>query len=198
MIDPANITDFSRTECELESFALFSVLVAGKTALYVAKALDRLLRRAHEMYDIEGFRPFESLRPFRRDRLGRFLWKHGIGCHTLKSRSIHQLVRSGLDLKTCSVQDLEAIHGIGPKTARFFVLHTRKDARVAALDTHILRYMRDQGYEAPRGTPGSPKQYRHWEEVFLGLADKSGKTVAEFDLGIWNEYSRKIDTGDKT
>jgi thermostable 8-oxoguanine DNA glycosylase len=71
-------------------------------------------------------------------------------------------------------------------------LHTRKDARVAALDTHILKYMRDCGYEVPKSTPGSKKQYKKIEEQFLQLADESGQTVADFDLSIWKKYSKSL------
>lgn len=93
-----------------------------------------------------------------------------------------------LNLKSCSVDDLENIYGIGPKTARCFLIHSRPNMRFAGLDTHILKYLRGLGYEVPKTTP-TGKKYKEIEQIFLNLVDKSGKSVAEFDLEIWRKYS---------
>lgn len=112
----------------------------------------------------------------------------GIGCYNNKAKSIHQLAHAGLDLRTCTVDELEGIHGIGPKTARMFVLHTRPAAEVAALDVHILHYMSDRGISVPKSTP-SGRRYKELETKFLEMARKAGKTPADFDLEIWRKYS---------
>jgi thermostable 8-oxoguanine DNA glycosylase len=102
-------------------------------------------------------------------------------------------VNSGIDLKTCTVDDLESIPGIGPKTARCFLIHSRPNQQLGALDTHILRYMREQGYDVPKSTPSS-KKYKEVEKKWLKLANeiskKTGKTLAEVDLDIWRKYAR--------
>ncbi|NBP02621.1 MAG: hypothetical protein EBU90_21370 [Proteobacteria bacterium] len=98
------------------------------------------------------------------------------------------LASRGLDLKTCSVSDLESVRGIGPKTARCFLMHSRRGARYAGLDTHALKYMREKGIDVPKSTP-TGKKYLELEAKFLELADRSGKSVAEFDLEIWRHYS---------
>jgi thermostable 8-oxoguanine DNA glycosylase len=113
----------------------------------------------------------------------------GIGCYNNKAKSMWDLVNKGLDLKKCSVEDLESVHGIGPKTARCFIIHSRKNARHAGLDTHILKFLREKGHEVPKATP-TGKKYRELEGVFLDYADKSGKSVAEFDLDIWRHYAK--------
>jgi len=45
MIDPSNITNFDRTDGELEEFALFAPAVAGKTADVQASKVNELLQR---------------------------------------------------------------------------------------------------------------------------------------------------------
>lgn len=189
MVDPVNFTNFNRTEVELEEVALFSVLVAGKNALSTARSLETLLASAHWKLGIYGrFCPFHALRQFSMEELPQMLIDSGIGCYNSKSKSVYELVRSNLDLRTCSVADLEKIHGIGPKTARMFVLHTRPNSDVAALDVHILHYMSDNGVDVPRSTP-TGKRYRELEKKFLEMAKKAKKSVADFDLEIWRKYS---------
>ena len=114
----------------------------------------------------------------------------GIGCQTIRAKSLQSLLESHLDLRTCTVDQLEQISGVGPKTSRFFILHSRLNARVAALDVHILRYLKSLGYNVPTVTP-TGKNYRKIEEIFLQEADKSGMTVADFDLFIWNMSTAK-------
>jgi thermostable 8-oxoguanine DNA glycosylase len=96
-----------------------------------------------------------------------------------------------LNLRTCTVDDLETIRGIGMKTSRLFVLHTRKDSMCIPLDVHILHYLRDNGYDVPKATPGSKKKYRIIEKLCVQLARKAGKSCADWDLDIWNVYRKK-------
>jgi hypothetical protein len=189
MVDPIHFTKFDRTVVELEEMALFSLLVAGKNALTTAKGLDRFLQRSH--IGLDEFQPFVSLRPFTQNNIETMLSASGIGCYKSKSIGVHQLVHSGIDLRTCSADDLEKIHGIGLKTSRMFILHSRRNAEVACLDVHILRYMADRKYDVPKTTPSSKKKYLEIQDRFLTLARGSGLSVAEFDLQIWNNYRKK-------
>lgn len=192
MIDPTKITNFKSTKEELEEALLFWVAVAGKSAIPTAKRLDQLLR------DVSAL-PFAPLKPFddlRREGtspviMAELLKKYGFGCYQSKGKTFYDLMQRNLDLKTCTVDDLMAIHGIGPKTARCFLIHTRPNARYAGLDTHILRYLRDQGHNAPMSTP-TGKKYLLWEKVFLDLVP-ADKPVAELDLEIWRLYSGNDD-----
>jgi thermostable 8-oxoguanine DNA glycosylase len=191
MVDPINFTNFNRTDVELEETALFSVLVAGKNALVTAKSLENLLVTAHKQVEFKERQPFNCMKQFKRSKLADLLHEHGIGCYTSKSRSVDELVNSELDLRNCSVEDLEEIYGIGSKTARMFVMHTRPNQEYAALDVHILKYLRDCGYDVPGNTPGSKNKYKELEVIFLELAKKHGKTPADFDLDLWREYRNK-------
>jgi thermostable 8-oxoguanine DNA glycosylase len=69
------------------------------------------------------------------------------------------------------------------------LVHSRENARYACLDTHVLKYLRDIGIDAPKSTP-TGKHYTRLETIFLNLADDKQMTPAQFDLWIWNNYSR--------
>jgi thermostable 8-oxoguanine DNA glycosylase len=81
------------------------------------------------------------------------------------------------------------IHGIGPKTSRFFILWTRPHERYAALDVHILRWLRGLGHNAPRSTPNGRK-YGELEKIFLSEADKRGLSPGELDAQVWEAGRR--------
>jgi hypothetical protein len=187
MIDPTKITKFNRTKNELEEFILFAILVAFRDANVIAKTLDRMLNEIN----CRGS-PFHKFKWYDDNfNLKDLLVRHGTGLFAMKSRAVSEVVHSGLDLKTCTLNDLLGVYGIGRKTATFFLLHTRENARLACLDTHILACMRDLGYaNVPRQTP-SPRKYLFLEGEYLSLVDKSGYSASELDLIIWNTYSGK-------
>jgi thermostable 8-oxoguanine DNA glycosylase len=183
MIDPTKITNFNSTDNELEEVLLFWVLVAGKNASTISKALEKILN------SLKGSTPFEKIRGIEKNNLPSLLKNHGIGCYNNKAKALWELVNSNLNLRTCSVEDLEKIYGIGSKTARCFIVHSRPNSTHACLDTHVLKFLRAKGHKVPKGTPSSKKQYKELEQVFLNYVKESGKSVAEFDLEVWNSYA---------
>jgi thermostable 8-oxoguanine DNA glycosylase len=190
MIDPINFTNYRRTSEELEEAILFGLLVAGKNALTTARLLDKFLRD----YDHIGNSPFEIFSRFELTKLPQLsvaLKDYGFGCYNAKAKGIHALVRANFDLRTCTVDDLEKIPGIGMKTSRLFVLHNRKDAKCIPLDVHILHYLKDLGYEVPKVTPNSKKTYLTIEKLCIQLAKQAGKSCADWDLSVWNMYRAK-------
>ena len=97
-----------------------------------------------------------------------------------------------LDAKNLKLPELESIYGIGPKTARFFLLHSFPDQNYAVLDTHILAWMREvRKYQVPKSTP-SGKKYLELEGWFLFEAHLRDMTPAELDILIWNQRSHKF------
>lgn len=209
MVDPANITDFNLSKHQLEERILFWVCAAGKNGRTAAKCLDKffkLMRAWYKSLDMPYPKsPFLAIRKMNEWHKGRpganggFIAAGmkicGIGCSKNKSRAFLELAYSGLDLTDCTVEDLEKIHGIGPKTARAFLIHSRPDQEYACLDTHILKFMRAKGVDAPKTTP-TGKKYKEIEREFIRLARQARKSIAEFDLEIWNEYSVKPKTND--
>lgn len=183
MIDPSNITNFNLTDNELQEVVLFWICVAGKTATTMARNLDRML------FKLTGDIPFTKIKKVGAEKLPQTLKDFGIGCYNSKARSMWEIVNSNLDLRTCSIEDLEGIYGIGLKTSRCFVIHSRLGAKCAGLDTHVLKFLRNKGHNVPTSTPGSKKKYLEVEKLFLRYVYESGKTVADFDLDVWKSYA---------
>ena len=193
MINPEIITNYDQTDRELEEFLLFWICAAGKNGRTAARCLEGLLN------DINGhdIGPFNAIKiwgyyehPETQEGWPEMLRNNGIGCFNSKAKTMFQLATSGLDLRTCTASDLESIHGIGPKTARCFLLHSRENAQVAGLDTHMLKYLKSLGHDVPKSTP-TGKKYLTLEKTVLSLAKEAGMTPADFDLKIWLKYSTK-------
>lgn len=175
---------------ELQSRLIYAMIVAGKSAAFADKATKAFLshRRADEL-------PFEMVvRTIQLDTLDRDLRRARTGNYTKLKGALTWIAVHGheMDLSKATPEELEFIPGVGPKTSRFFILWTRPDARYAALDVHILRWLRAEGYLAPWTTPGDQEKYRHWEQVFLAEADKRGLTPAVLDAQIWEAGAKQV------
>lgn len=198
MIDPEKVTNYEQTDKQLEEFILFWVCAAGKNGRTAARCLDGLLN------DIGGhdMGPFNAIKiwgyyehPETLEGWPEMLRNNGIGCYNSKSKTMFQLAISGLNLHTCTASDLESIYGIGCKTARCFLLHSRKGVQVAGLDTHMLKHLRSLGYDdVPKSTP-TGKKYLELEKIVLGLAKEADMSPASLDLAVWNKYSIKSTSG---
>jgi thermostable 8-oxoguanine DNA glycosylase len=184
LIDPISITDFNADNNKLELLILFWVCAAGKNATTSARCLNDLL----ETWHTNESSPFEIIRKIDKiTDLALELKKFGIGCFNNKARAFKQLCSSEINLKTCTVDDLEKIYSIGCKTSRCFLLHSRPNQRLSGLDTHLLKFLRDEGYDVPKSTP-TGKKYKEIEKIFLNIADKRGMSPAKLDLMVWNIY----------
>ena len=194
MIDPNNVTNPARTPAELEEFLLFCVVVAGKNADQQSAKLERFLG---------GRRPFAYIRASHRDgKLGARLQEVRIGKYALLGRSFSELAHAETDLGAATWERLAQFPGIGIKTAKFFILHSRPRQMHGVLDTHVLAWMRDhwtphgpRGLAVPRHSPQDPKAYRFWETVYFGMVSdrhhRGGAPAAidwaKFDLDLWRE-----------
>ena len=127
--------------------------------------------------------------------LPQFLKRKGIGCYNNRAKTFrklnHKIWTSIKFLETATLEELEEIYGIGPKTSRFFLMHSRPNQRVAALDTHILKELNAQGVPAPKSTPAYGRKYKQLEQEFIRLADVAGMSVADYDLHIWKKWRKK-------
>jgi hypothetical protein len=195
MIQPDRITNYNRTAAELQEFLLFCICVHGKNANVQALKLHHFLEYlAHLTGQSQPFDMVNVARNFEEDDTGETLLdsalrKFKVGQYSRITQAIDDLLTLS-DLRTVTVQELESCFAVGPKTARFFIVHSRPSKEYAILDTHILKWMGVQGVEGvPKNTPQG-KWYSHFEKIFLTMVEKSGLTVAEFDLNIWKTYAR--------
>ena len=67
-------------------------------------------------------------------------------------------------------------------------LYDLRNAEYAALDVHILRWMKSLGYDAPKQTPVG-KKYKELENIFLNEAKQRNLTPGELDYIIWSNGS---------
>lgn len=185
MIDPHNITKFDRKIFELEEFWIFSICVANKEANRISRIVNDLIKHDY-------LTPFEVISDYlQQGILFDKLKEHRIGQYNRIFKALQQTIEHNIDIKTATVEDLENIHGIGPKTARFFIMHSRPNQQLAALDTHILKFLKEKGYNAPKSTP-TGKKYRELEENFLKEAKNVNMKPSDFDLYLWESYKRKL------
>jgi len=185
MIDPNDVTKFNRTDDELLEFWLFCLFVRGKNADVQAKKLAEFIgilggtQGLYSRVDQFGFPAIDDA--LRSVGAGQY----NTLSHAVNTTFVHIACGSDM-LRTYTPQQFEGIRGVGPKTARYFILHTRAKARVAALDTHILQFLGDRsGQDVPKTTPPAGRRYEKLEQDFLFYADFYGVDPAGFDLAIW-------------
>jgi thermostable 8-oxoguanine DNA glycosylase len=170
-------------EEELQARLIYSIIVAGKSARFT----ETVMRRLHGHAGADTL--FDMIRRWiAEDALDKMLRDCRTGNYTKLAKALRALVAAEIDLSSVLPEQLETIHGIGPKTSRFFVLWTRPGVNYAALDVHVLRWLKKLGHNAPRSTPTGAK-YRELELIFLEEAKKRGMTARELDAQIWDESS---------
>jgi hypothetical protein len=182
-MNPLEVTNYRRTDAELERFWLYGILVAGKGADWVSEVMDRLLADCDEP-------PIQWLDAMSSPLLHAHLMRHRIGQYTRIVRAIRE--SGNINLRTASIKELESVYGIGPKTARFFALHSREDCEpCAALDRQILKWLRSLGEEVPSETPSYLPRYHRLEQVCIELQKRhfSELTLAQSDLFVWAKMS---------
>ena len=171
---------------ELQYRIIYSVIVAGKSAKFADDAIVRFFSESN--FDL----PFDYVRwLIDCNILNEKMKMARVGNYKKISRFMAEIVDANFDLRTAIPEELERMHGIGPKTSRFFILWTRPNAQYAALDTHILKWLRAKGYDAPKSTPQNRSKYRKLEKIFIKEAGLLGKTPREFDHEIWSAYSNR-------
>ena len=194
-IDPYNITNFNRTEEELQLFLLFCIVVAGKTAYIQAEKLEQFLCSVNERLMMPDFvKPFQILISAE---------QHGILMEEIQKAKLGQyrkiysafkfITSYKLDLRKTTPDQLEVIPGVGMKSSRFFLLHSDMNYQnnIAILDTHILKFIKENiDNRAPKSTPTIRVTYKYWEDVFLLWCEQNNKNVADFDLEVWKSFAR--------
>ena len=195
MIDPYNITDYSRKRGELEEFLLFCIVVAGKTAYIQAQKLEDFLKSVNARLMMpESSSPFQILKSANQHGiLMEEIQKAKLGQYRKIYNGFKYITEREYDLTRMTPEDLELIPGVGMKTSRFFLLHSDKTYKdkIAIIDTHILKFIKENiDIRAPKSTPTIRVTYKYWEDRFLFWCEQNNKNVADFDLEVWKSYAR--------
>ena len=189
MINPAEVTNYNRTQSELQEFILFCINVAGKKSSIEAPKLEIFIQRAKDI--TKESTPFNCIKKLiKLGRLNEIMHWAKLSPYAQRYNS-YVAVSKIKDLQTVTLNRLLQVPGIGLKTARFFLSHSREDFDEPMLDTHILQFLRDQGYtDAPKSTPSNENTYYYFANIFKNIARQLGKSVTDLDLQIWKQYSK--------
>lgn len=189
MINPAEVTNYNRTQSELQEFLLFCINVAGKKSSIESPKLEVFIQRAKDI--TKETSPFNCIKKLiELGRLQEIMHWAKLSPYKQRYNSYVDVVKLG-DLQKVTLNRLLQVAGIGLKTARFFLSHSREDFDEPMLDTHILQFLRDNGYRhAPKSTPSNVGIYNYYANIFKMFARVSGKSVTDLDLEIWKQYSK--------
>jgi len=192
VIDPYDLTK-PWDAVRLQEWFLFGVCVAGKSARQTAAKVEALLEDMS--VQILASTSLGLVQPFARvkcaiklGKLGYYLRKHKLGQYKRINKAFRGIVK--INPATVTLEELEQIHGVGAKTARMLLLYTRPDQEMIPLDTHVLKWLRAHGYDAPKGTPPPGKKYRELELAFIREGKKRGLTPKEWDTKVWQMYAK--------
>jgi len=186
MIEPTQVTNYHRSDEELEEFMLFCIAVAGHNSDSTARLVNRLIARTNGSL----FDAFRS--PYHGMSIAEILEEWHLAPYNKNAPAVAGVLN--LNLRTCTLHDLLSIHGIGHKTARMFLLHSRPDEELVVLDVHMLRYLREEC--RMRGIPATTPN--KLSPTYLKIEEKAKRmvrtkfphlTFAEFDLGVWKQMS---------
>jgi hypothetical protein len=184
------------TRPELEWWILFGIAVAGKTAKVTEQKIKDFLDPGVTSRWKPHITPFEIVKFYiRYKQLDRHLHRAKLGKYKLLNKAYRVAVKLDTNMleyysPEYALGILMSIPGIGPKTARMILMYAfPHHANLwVPLDTHVLHWMRDQGYQAPRATP-TGNEYSRLESIFLWEAKDRGITARELDTEIWMKYS---------
>ena len=121
LIDPYKITNYNRTEDELQLFLLFCIVVAGKTAYIQAQKLSDFLTSINSRLMMpEQVSPFQLLKSAQQHGiLMEEIQKAKLGQYNKIYKAFNYLVNHTINLKPAEIKLLENIPGVGKKKSRF-------------------------------------------------------------------------------
>lgn len=194
MINPKKVTDYNRNEWQLQEFLLYCICVAGKKSEIESPKVRKFCMDGRMGF---GLKPFKLIQKLMRissveeDGLMQHLKKYKIAPYQQRYNSFKDVATLlNKNLNEVTLDELMQIRGLGTKSSRFFLTHSREDFNEAVIDTHILSFLKDQGHEdIPNVTPQSEKVYERLATLFKSYANFEGMSVADYDLKIWTQYS---------
>ncbi len=194
---------YDGTRAQKEQFLLTCVFVAGKNAAIQQKKVEEFVeaaKRSIGSFIVDSLGIFSALHnnaeseESLKETISALLKEVKVGQYSRITKCMTAICASvgsnRLDLLKCNRPSLTALPGIGYKTASFFMLYTRKGWKGACIDTHILKWLRDECklLNIPDKTPSLKAEYLKVETLFLEQALLQKKPVAQLDFEIWSKY----------
>ena len=193
MIDPKKVTDYNRNEWQLQEWLLYCVCVAGKKSEIESPKVRKFCLDPRFGFNLKPFdliRKLLGVSSVEEDGLMQHLKKYKIAPYKQRYNSFKDAVTLLPDnLSEVTLNELQEVRGISTKTSRFFLTHSREDFDEPVLDTHILRFLQEEGYRVPLSTPQNPDEYARVSKIFRQIANHEGKSVTDLDLEVWTQYS---------
>ena len=193
MIDPKKVTNYKRNQWQLQEFLLYCICVAGKKSEIESPKVRKFCMDARFGFNLLPFdliRKLLGVSSVEHDGLMQHLLKYKIAPYKARYNSFRDVVSLlPKDLNEVGLEDLMEVRGISTKTSRFFLTHSREDFNEPVLDTHILRFLSEEGYRVPSATPQNEAEYARVAKIFTRIANFEGKSVADLDLEVWKQYS---------
>ena len=195
MIKPDAITNFARTESQLQQFYIFCWFSKAAKAEQLAPKLNSFFEDLDELCeemqpDLAGATPFRQIwyvMNSGEDFLQDYLKQFKVGKYEAFAKGFFESLT--LSLPDCSLEQLCAVSGIGKKIARMFLLHSRPSQKYICLDTHLLKEARLMGVDAPKQSPQDGR-YEEIESEMISKLEKQGVAdFAKFDLDKWTFHA---------
>lgn len=195
-VDPYNLDQYRGSTAARQEALLYCLASPGRVAWVTARNLWLLLRLFPHESDGSHL-PYESIFSIL-PAPHRPLAMCGFGNRSQLARAWGYAVFNVDvdDLRHMTVANLVKIPHCGLKTARLIVENLvapeerhPQDRRIAILDVHVLRWLREHGHpDAPKTTPQNHSVYRIWESVWLDMRDAG---LADNDLRLWRSLARR-------
>ena len=210
-IDYKQPTKFNRNVTEMLEFLLWTTCTAGKSSAEITPKFNALSVK-HSLSNVILY-PVDTIKDILRDfkigqytriakawdYIGKAKWRIDKPKTADEAKIDNQYISSGVSLRHAPRDCFSWIDGVGMKTASFFVMSNRKWEEVATLDTHILKWLREEFPHfsdiIPKQTPTNRLLYKEIEALFVGatalMKHPNGNpyTCAELDLEIWKSYN---------
>lgn len=161
-----------------QAFLLFAIAVAGKKADTIVPKIRALLSES-----LPRELPFTYLLRLGREGIDRRIREISLGRYNTLAPAYYT-VANRIDVNKTSVSELESVMGIGPKTARYFMMYAH-GLECAVIDTHIKKFLRECGVASA--------DYYVQEEEFLRRAKALNLKPSDLDNAIWRYFARNED-----
>lgn len=196
-LDPKKITKLDRTQAELEWFLLFCISTAGKDAMVQAKKINEMIDLSHKIKHYQSIGIYSigcsDTMPINYEYCSEWMVEFAklfkLGKYDLIRKSSENIFKNGIHkrLDTVTLDELLQIPGVGNKTARFFLMHSRPGFEGAVIDTHVHTWL-EKVCQSDLPKPTTTAKYISLERLWLSMVKIffPGEPLHVVDLATWD------------